>query len=62
MEFQDESTKNDTVAYDNNEKEIDSGTNKPTGNVSLDPNHNHFLLVDDGSNGNFGTEITFRAA
>lgn len=27
----------------------------------LDPNHTHFILVDDGSNGRFGVEIEFRA-
>ncbi|EDV23796.1 uncharacterized protein TRIADDRAFT_57356 [Trichoplax adhaerens] len=31
---------------------------KPT---SLDPYHTHFLLVDDGSHGRYGTEIEFRA-
>lgn len=29
--------------------------------VALDPNHTHFLLVDDGSVGEFGVEIEFRA-
>ena len=29
--------------------------------VFLDPNHTHFILVDDGSQGNFGKEIEFRA-
>lgn len=29
--------------------------------VLLDPNHNHFILVDDGSIGQFGKEIDFRA-
>lgn len=28
--------------------------------VFLDPNHNHFILVDDGSVGAFGKEIEFR--
>ena len=27
----------------------------------LDPNHTHFLLVDDGSENAFGKEIEFRA-
>ncbi len=27
----------------------------------LDPNHTHFILVDDGSQSNFGKEIEFRA-
>jgi transient receptor potential cation channel subfamily M protein 2 len=26
-----------------------------------DPNHTHFILVDDGSEGQFGKEIKFRA-
>ena len=29
--------------------------------AELDPNHNFFLLVDDGSSGSFGKEISFRA-
>ena len=29
--------------------------------VLLDPNHNNFILVDDGSIGVFGKEIEFRA-
>ena len=28
----------------------------------LDPNHNNFILVDDGSEGSFGKEIEFRAS
>ncbi len=27
----------------------------------LDPNHTHFIFVDDGSEGQFGKEIEFRA-
>ena len=27
----------------------------------LDPNHTHFILVDDGSKNEFGVEIKFRA-
>jgi transient receptor potential cation channel subfamily M member 2 len=27
----------------------------------LDPNHTHFILVDDGTEGQFGGEIQFRA-
>ena len=27
----------------------------------LDPNHTHFILVDDGSDSMFGVEISFRA-
>lgn len=30
-------------------------------NVSLDPNHSYFLLVDDGSYSEFGVEIALRA-
>ena len=29
--------------------------------IELDPNHTHFLLVDDGSENAFGKEIEFRA-
>jgi hypothetical protein len=29
--------------------------------VPLDPNHTHFILVDDGKNDEFGAEIDFRA-
>ncbi len=29
--------------------------------ILLDPNHTHFILVDDGSEGAFGKEIGFRA-
>lgn len=28
----------------------------------LDPNHTHFILVDDGSENQFGKEIEFRAS
>ncbi len=28
--------------------------------AKLDPNHNYFILVDDGSNDSYGKEITFR--
>lgn len=36
---------------------------KPGANtdVLLDPNHTHFILVDDGSENQFGKEIEFRA-
>ena len=30
-------------------------------NVPLDPNHSFFVLVDDGKEGSFGGEISFRA-
>ena len=29
--------------------------------VPLDHNHTHFIMVDDGTEGNFGKEIEFRA-
>ncbi|KAL3837145.1 hypothetical protein ACJMK2_022523, partial [Sinanodonta woodiana] len=32
------------------------------GESFLDPNHSHFILVDNGSQHKFGTEISFRAA
>ena len=28
---------------------------------ALDPNHTHFILVDNGTQGKFATEIDFRA-
>ncbi len=31
------------------------------GDPLLDPNHTHFILVDDGSDSNFGVEIKLRA-
>lgn len=33
---------------------------KPKG-PRLDPNHTHFILVDDGTTGNFGVEIKLRS-
>ena len=30
--------------------------------AALDPNHSHFLLVDDGTKGEFGREIETRVA
>ena len=39
------------------------GEGKPDFNcAALDPNHSHFLLVDDGTRGRFGREIETRAA
>lgn len=42
-----------------------NNTNKPkvgaNTDVLLDPNHTHFILVDDGSENQFGKEIEFRA-
>jgi len=32
-----------------------------TNTVSLDPNHTHFILVDDGTERQFGGEIDFRS-
>ncbi|KAL1519094.1 hypothetical protein AB1Y20_003361 [Prymnesium parvum] len=38
------------------------GEHKPAHpSAALDPNHSHFLLVDDGSVGKFGREISLRA-
>lgn len=28
--------------------------------AAIDPNHTHFLLIDDGRRGNYGGEIKFR--
>lgn len=33
-----------------------------TNDILLDPNHTHFILVDDGSENQFGKEIEFRAS
>ncbi len=35
--------------------------NRLANDVLLDPNHNNFILVDDGSEGKYGVEIDFRA-
>ena len=47
------------------QQEIESSENKKeqpkNTDVLLDPNHTHFILVDDGSEGLFGKEIEFRA-
>lgn len=44
------------------EKRIGTSANIPVNtDVYLDPNHSHFILVDDGSEGSFGKEIAFRA-
>ncbi len=47
------------------QQEIDSNDQKkkqaPNTDVFLDPNHTHFIFVDDGSEGQFGKEIEFRA-
>lgn len=37
------------------------GGNSNAGSTYLEPHHTHFLLVDDGSEGRYGTEIDFRA-
>ncbi len=44
------------------EQESDENRKSQTKNtdVLLDPNHTHFILVDDGSEGQFGKEIEFR--
>lgn len=39
----------------------DDCVNEDSKAVSLNPNHTHFLLVDDGSTNEFGKEINFRA-
>ena len=42
--------------------DIDDLSHKEKRGVSpLDPNHTHFILVDGGSEGQFGKEIQFRA-
>lgn len=44
------------------QQESDEHRKNQTNNtdVLLDPNHTHFILVDDGSEGQFGKEIEFR--
>ena len=34
----------------------------PKGLAALDKNHSHFILVDDGTENEYGKEIKFRAA
>jgi transient receptor potential cation channel subfamily M protein 2 len=41
---------------DNQKKDMTKNTD-----VLLDPNHTHFILVDDGTEGQFGKEIEFRS-
>ncbi|XP_060077266.1 transient receptor potential cation channel subfamily M member-like 2 [Ylistrum balloti] len=36
-------------------------TNENENETNLDPNHSHFILVDDGTEQQFGKEISFRA-
>ena len=40
---------------------LDNNTQAIISNCSLDSNHTHFILVDDGSENQFGKEIEFRA-
>ena len=40
----------------------DLSSKKKRGVSPLDPNHSHFILVDNGTEGQFGKEIAFRAA
>ncbi|GFO31362.1 transient receptor potential cation channel subfamily m member 2-like [Plakobranchus ocellatus] len=40
---------------------IEDVVHLPRGMASLDPNHTHFLLVDNGREGVFGAEINFRS-
>lgn len=39
----------------------DDDSNNAITDISLDPHHTHFILVDDGSVREFGREIEFRA-
>jgi len=47
------------IAYQPSNSSDESGV--PASQVNLDPNHSHFLLADDGSEGEFGREIELRA-
>ena len=42
-------------------KELAQGEQKRADRTRLDPNHSHFIFVDDGSEGQFGREIDFRS-
>ena len=49
-----------TISLENVRAERRRG-NANAGGTYLEPHHTHFLLVDDGSEGRYGTEIDFRA-
>ncbi|CAF0758789.1 unnamed protein product [Brachionus calyciflorus] len=51
--------KNDEINEEDNSM-LRRASVKPNTDIKLDPNHNHFILVDDGSVGMFGKEIEFR--
>lgn len=40
--------------------ELENEVSKGSKMANLDPNHTHFILVDNGTYREFGTEITFR--
>ena len=46
---------------ENRKNIFDKNQTKNVIEAELDPNHTHFILVDDGSNGIYGKEIEFRA-
>jgi len=52
-------TVNDAEDGENYDEEIKT---KHEVDTELDPNHSHFLLIDDGSIGQFGKEIDFRSS
>lgn len=39
---------------------IEDVVHQPKGYTSLDPNHSHFILVDNGCDITYGAEISFR--
>jgi transient receptor potential cation channel subfamily M protein 2 len=57
-------TKNRLFVYGKNEVSCNARSSKTSLDANdplLDPNHTHFILVDDGSDSKFGVEIPFRA-
>ncbi|XP_072020968.1 transient receptor potential cation channel subfamily M member 2-like [Amphiura filiformis] len=49
------------VNYSNRESFISTIRQGEPNEVLLDPNHTHFILVDDGSEGKYGVEVQLRA-
>lgn len=56
-----EVTEDDGASLRLPEKEQQARGNTDSRRVNLDPNHSHFLLVDNGTVGEFGGEVKFRA-
>ena len=58
----DKSEGNFPCEYNINDLERGSDQDRTKMSAPLDPNHTHFILVDDGSRKEFGHEIGFRTA